>query len=89
MRDGLTSSLPDMAPRGPFRLDLTAWALRRRPHNTVDRWHDGTYERVLSLDGGPVALAVTQTAGPDAPRLSLTASGVPIDDVAAALARDA
>ena len=29
-------------PRGPFRLDLTAWALRRRPHNAVDRWDTGT-----------------------------------------------
>ena len=25
-------------PCGPFRLDLTAWALRRRSHNAVDRW---------------------------------------------------
>ena len=27
-----------MQPSAPFRLDLTVWALRRRPHNEVDRW---------------------------------------------------
>lgn len=25
-------------PVPPLRLDLTVWALRRRPHNLVDRW---------------------------------------------------
>ena len=34
-------------PWAPFRLDLTVWALRRRAHNTVDRWDaTGTYRRV-------------------------------------------
>ena len=28
----------EIEPRTPFRLDLTAWALRRRFHNAVDRW---------------------------------------------------
>lgn len=32
-------------PCAPFRLDLTAWALRRRAHNTLDRWHESTYQR--------------------------------------------
>jgi DNA-3-methyladenine glycosylase II len=77
-------------PCGPFRLDLTAWALRRRSHNAVDRCDTDTYERVVSLDGGPVALSVTQVAGPDAPRLSvLLAGGRPIDQPAEALARSA
>jgi DNA-3-methyladenine glycosylase II len=76
-------------PRGPFRLDLTAWALRRRSHNAVDRWDAGTYERVVSLDGGPVALSVTQVAGPDAPRLSIVLAGGRIDQPAEALARGA
>ena len=30
-------------PSAPFRLDLTVWALRRRSHNTVDRWDASTY----------------------------------------------
>jgi len=76
-------------PRGPFRLDLTAWALRRRPHNAVDRWDRGTYERVVSLDGAPVALFVTQVAGPDAPRLSIVLAGGRVDQPVEALARSA
>ena len=52
-------------PRAPFRLDLTAWALRRRAHNAIDRWNGSSYERVLSVDGdGPYALSVTQDEGP-------------------------
>jgi DNA-3-methyladenine glycosylase II len=74
-------------PRGPFRLDLTAWALRRRSHNAVDRWDTATYERVVSLAGGPIALSVTQVAGPDAPRLSILLAGTRIDQRAEALAR--
>lgn len=34
-------------PTPPFRLDLTAWALRRRPQNEVDFWDGETYSRVL------------------------------------------
>jgi DNA-3-methyladenine glycosylase II len=78
----------EIEPRGPFRLDLTAWALRRRSHNTIDRWETATYERVVSLAGGPVALSVTQVAGPDAPRLSVLLAGRRIDRRAEALARD-
>jgi DNA-3-methyladenine glycosylase II len=66
-------------PAGPFRLDLTAWALRRNARNSVDRWSSATFERVLSLAGGPVALSVTQVAGPDAPRLSAVVAGRQID----------
>jgi DNA-3-methyladenine glycosylase II len=79
----------EIEPRGPFRLDLTAWALRRRSHNAVDRWDMATYERVGSLDGGPVALSVRQVAGPDAPRLSILLAGRRIDQPAKALARRA
>jgi DNA-3-methyladenine glycosylase II len=78
-----------IGPRGPFRLDLTAWALRRRPHNAVDRWDTGTYERVVSLDGTPDALSVTQVAGPEAPRLSVVLAGGRVDQPAEALARSA
>ena len=44
---------------------------------------------MLSLDGGPVALSVTQVAGPGAPRLSALLAGRPIDQRAEALARNA
>jgi DNA-3-methyladenine glycosylase II len=62
-------------PRAPFRLELTAWALRRCSHNGIDRWDGDTYRRVVSIDGGPVAIAVRQQGAVDAPRLSVILSG--------------
>jgi DNA-3-methyladenine glycosylase II len=62
----------ELEPMPPFRLDLTVWALRRRPHNAVDRWDGRTFQRVLLLDRAPVAVAVTQTAAPETPRLRVT-----------------
>ena len=66
-------------PLAPFRLDLTAWALRRRPHNAIDRWEESTYRRVVSIDDGPVALSVTQDGTREAPRLSAHLGARPID----------
>jgi DNA-3-methyladenine glycosylase II len=85
----LAQTFEQIEPRGPFRLDLTAWALRRRSHNAIDRWDTTTYERVVSHDGGPAALSVTRVAGPDAPRLSVVLAGRPVDQRAQALARSA
>ena len=59
----------------PFRLDLTAWALRRRPHNTVDRWDGTSWRRVLVLDDEPLETAVTQLGTSEQPRLKVTLSG--------------
>lgn len=60
----------DLEPVPPFRLDLTVWALRRRPDNLVDRWDGVTYRRVLiSDDGEPFEVAVTQLSLPETPRL--------------------
>jgi DNA-3-methyladenine glycosylase II len=56
-------------PLAPFRLDLTAWALRRRPHNAIDRWAESTYRRALLIDNGPVGLSVIQDETPEPPRL--------------------
>ena len=64
-----------LEPAPPFRLDLTVWALRRRPDNEIDRWDGETYQRVLSLNGEPVGVAVTQTGPPDVPRLRVTVTG--------------
>ena len=50
-----------LAPRAPFRLDLTVWALRRRAHNLVDRFDDGVWRRVVMIGGTPAAIAVAQT----------------------------
>lgn len=60
-----------LEPRAPFRLDLTAWALRRRAHNSIDRWDGHVYRRALLLDGDAVGLSVTQSGPRDAPRLAV------------------
>lgn len=75
----MSSHRIQLEPCEPFRLDLTVWALRRRSHNAVDRWDTGIYQRVVALDGGPLAVSVTQAAGQDAPRLSVLVAGAPVD----------
>lgn len=47
-------------PRLPFRLDLTVWALRRRPSNGIDRWDGVTYSRVLVMREHPFLVTLTQ-----------------------------
>ncbi|MEO9181470.1 MAG: DNA-3-methyladenine glycosylase 2 family protein, partial [Acidimicrobiales bacterium] len=54
---------------GPLRLDLTAWALRRRPHNEIDRFDGESFRRVLVLSGGAVDVSVRQIGTSDDPRL--------------------
>jgi DNA-3-methyladenine glycosylase II len=62
-------------PVPPFRLDLTAWTLRRRPVNLVDRWDGQTYRRMLALEDEVVEIAATQSGASDAPHLRVTLSG--------------
>jgi DNA-3-methyladenine glycosylase II len=64
-------------PVPPFRLDLTVWALRRRARNAIDRWDNGTYQRVVVLGGQATALSVRQTGSSDAPRLVVTTTPSP------------
>jgi DNA-3-methyladenine glycosylase II len=79
-----------MQPLAPFRLDLTVWALRRRPHNEVDRWDaSAAYGRVLPINGRPLLLTVTQDGGPNAPRLSVAVTGGAVDARDGAAARRA
>lgn len=60
----------ELEPAPPFRLDLTVWALRRRPDNLVDRWDGTTYRRALVADDGePFEIAVTQAGDAAAPHL--------------------
>ena len=49
--------------RPPFRLDLTLWALRRRPHNTIDVWDGTTYTRTLVSGGEALQVAVRHEQG--------------------------
>ena len=61
-RRTLMSDLIRLEPRAPFRLDLTAWALRRRSHNAVDRW-DAAYVRARALPRRRPARAVGDAGG--------------------------
>jgi DNA-3-methyladenine glycosylase II len=73
----------EIEPVAPFRLDLTAWALRRRPHNEIDCWDGSTYRRVVSInENGAVGLSVTQEGALEVPRLSILMAGKPIDEAA-------
>ena len=67
-----------LEPSLPFRLDLTVWTLRRRPHNVVDRWDGRTYRRVLPLSSGLVEVAVTQVGPAEIPRLQVSVEGQPL-----------
>ncbi len=58
-------------PVPPFRLDLTVWALRRRPDNIIDRWDGRVYRRVLVAADEPVEVATTNTGTPKEPRLQI------------------
>jgi len=53
----------------PFRLDFTAWALRRRQANVVDRWARGRYTRALVGNTGAVTVTISQQATGTAPAL--------------------
>ncbi len=64
-----------LKPKPPFRLDLTAWALRRRPDNIVDRWDGKTYSRVLLLEGRPAEVEAIQTGTLDSPKLQISIIG--------------
>lgn len=68
-----------LEPIPPFRLDLTVWALRRRPENDIDRWDGRVYRRTLVMAGRPLSMAVTALDSPEVPRLQvvLMASDLP------------
>jgi DNA-3-methyladenine glycosylase II len=63
----------------PFRLDLTVWALRRRPDNAVDAWDGRTYRRALEIEGKTIELAAVQAGSSLAPRLTVTLTGAQLD----------
>ena len=68
-----------LEPVPPYRLDLTAWTLRRRADNAIDRWDGATYRRALALPSGPVEVAVAQTGPPESARLRVTVHGAPLN----------
>ena len=68
-----------LRPIVPFRLDLTAWALRRRLNNIVDRWVDESWRRVLVIRGTPVEITVTQTLDKGNIFLKVNLAGLRLD----------
>ncbi len=50
----------ELSPLLPFRLDLTAWALRRRQKNLIDRWDGKTYTRILVVNKTVIQSKVIQ-----------------------------
>ncbi|MEO8514448.1 MAG: DNA-3-methyladenine glycosylase 2 family protein [Ignavibacteria bacterium] len=60
-----------LLPTAPFRLDLTTWALRRRPTNAVDQWDGEHYTRLLVVDGQPVKIILKQRGTDRIPELSI------------------
>jgi DNA-3-methyladenine glycosylase II len=73
----------------PFRLDLTVWALRRRPDNAVDTWDGRTYRRALEFERGTIELAAVQAGSTVAPRIAVTLTGKRLDERAEEVARAA
>lgn len=75
-----------LRPLPPFRLDLTAWALRRRPENILDRWDGQIYRRALSIHGEIVEVRAEQSGTPERPCLAVTAqAGGPAANLESAL----
>ena len=62
-------------PIPPFRLDYTAWALRRRPENRIDQWDGQTYARAMVIGGTPTSVSVSQAGTGDDPELKVTVEG--------------
>ncbi|MEP7244056.1 MAG: AlkA N-terminal domain-containing protein [Gammaproteobacteria bacterium] len=48
--------------RAPFHLEATVRVLQRRPSNAVDVWHQGRYQRLLTLSEG-LALVEVENSG--------------------------
>ena len=62
-------------PPQPFRLDLTVWALRRRPTNAVDDWDGTTYRRALALTDATVGCSITRAGDRETPYLAVALTG--------------
>lgn len=72
-----TSPQVIIRPISPFRLDLTVWALRRRPRNAIDRWDGTTYRRIVVIGRRVTELAIQQSGSAAAPRVIVTARPAP------------
>jgi DNA-3-methyladenine glycosylase II len=64
-----------IVPVPPFRLDFTAWAIRRRAHNLVDLWDGMAYHRAALIGDSIVELEVRQVGPTLAPTLKIRVWG--------------
>lgn len=78
-----------LRPTAPFRLDLTAWALRRRAINAVDVWDGRVYRRAIVVGDRAVEVAATQTASSMRPDVEVTVSGASVPQATADAAKRA
>jgi DNA-3-methyladenine glycosylase II len=62
-----------LKPIPPFRLDLTAWTLRREPENRLDRWDGKTYRRLIAQNELLFEVSVNQDGDVEHPRLAANA----------------
>ena len=51
-----------LKPSPPFSLEFTAWALRRRLKNEVDRWNGKNYSRIFVYEGKAVKVRYLRRA---------------------------
>lgn len=64
-----------LRPLPPFSLELTVWAIRRRPNYELDRWDGREYSRVFVFGGNAVKASVTQDGGIANPKLNVVVVG--------------
>jgi len=56
----------------PFNLELTVWALRRRPDNQVDCWDGTNYSRIFTFKGNMLKVSASQGGSPEKPQLNVS-----------------
>lgn len=72
--DVAVQHVADLEPVEPYRLDLTAWVLRRRPQNRIDQWR-GAYRRALMVNGRALSIEVAAKPGSSALQVSVLTPG--------------
>lgn len=64
----------NVKPIPPFRLDLTVWVLKRRPHYVVDDWDGTTHRRILRLGADLAGVEIRQDGPPESATLEVAVS---------------
>jgi DNA-3-methyladenine glycosylase II len=72
---GLSRGTFAIDPEPPFRLDLSVWALRRRPGNTIDRWDGTSFGRAFVFNDVPVGVSVARSGAGGDPSLAVAFTG--------------